>query len=185
MAEKRSKKSKRPEPKSKKMTKRYESDDEAEEAEEVDYSTQMIEQQQQVMKMSPVPPEYLQKKAPPMKQAKANFNSEPIQMFKRKESPSLIDDLVHQQIAQVRLKNSIPEDYNKLLQIETTAQVPLPPITSIQNLNEILQTKLQSLTIKAFKVDNHCINEIYREKKNRFSLGLFCSTCSINWKNRM
>jgi hypothetical protein len=161
MAEKRSKKSKRPEPKSKKMTKRYESDDEAEEAEEVDYSTQMIEQQQQqVMKMSPVPPEYLQKKAPPMKQAKAKFNSEPIQMFKRKESPSLIDDSVHQQMAQIRSKYSIPGDYNQLLQIETTAQVPLPPITSIQNLNEILQNKLQSLTIKAFKVDNHSINEI-------------------------
>jgi hypothetical protein len=120
------------------------------------------------MKMSPVPPEYLQKKAPPMKQAKAKFNSEPIQMFKRKESPSLIDDSVHQKIAQIRLKDSIQDDYDQLFEIETTPQVPLPPITSIQNLNEILQTKLQSFTIKAFKVDNHSINEISREKKIDF-----------------
>jgi hypothetical protein len=163
MAEKASKKSKRPEPK-KKMKKSYQQEDEDVE-ESNDFESVMPQQQQQVeeaeeevLKLPPMSTEYAQKKALPMKQKQAKFESEPFDMFRTKQPQSLPAKMIRQ--APSKANYFAQEQYQvetKMLDIKSDdfpgAFVPLPPITSTENLNKILQTKLQSPTIKAFKVN--------------------------------
>jgi hypothetical protein len=158
MAEKASKKSKRPEP-TRKMKKSYQPEDEDVE-ESNDFESVMPQQQQrieeaeeEVLKLPPMSTEYGQKKALPTKQKQTKFESEPFDMFRTKQPQSLPAKMIRQ--APSKANYFAQEQYQVEIKSDDFpgAFVPLPPITSTQNLNEILQTKLQSLTIKAFKVN--------------------------------
>jgi len=165
MAEKESKRSKRTQPKSK-MKKSYQPDDDDLEETNDFNSTNEQEQQhnenysknEEMLQLPTLKQEQnIQKVAPPMKEKKAKFSSEPFDMYQKKKPVSLPNRIPIQQIAQgnnflEEQTEFIPHMFEKQLKDFSDAFVPLPPITSTQNLNEILQTKLQSSSIKAFKV---------------------------------
>ena len=157
MSEKRAKKS------MKKVEKRYESDDEADDADDM---LPMMQQQQQhqekAMKLIPAPPPFPSKGAPIMRQKQAKFASEPARIPNRIRSPPDSTDLFQQ--LQV-MQNTMEANINQMSYAEKTLPIPfspppLPPITTTENLNDILQSKIESPTIKSFKVIHHYFNEI-------------------------
>jgi len=156
MAEKSSKKSKRPEPKSKMRKKGYQ--EEEEDTEEINPFSPVMEQQQETVQ-SP-PPEQVQKslkEAPAMKLSPKKFASEPFAVPQRKIAQSLPAKVAYQQMEKI---NKVAQQqyqvdfdiFDRDTKDSPPTYSPLPPITSIQNFNEIFQTKLQSFSMKAFKV---------------------------------
>jgi hypothetical protein len=154
MAEKSSKKSKRPEPKGKMRKKEYQ---EEEETEEADYASSVMEQQQETVQ-SP-PPEQVQKslkEAPAMKLNPKKFASEPFGAQQRKIAQSLPAKMLFEPMEKIKAaQQQYQVDsglFGRDMDDSPPTYSPLPPITSIQNFNEIFQTKLQSFSMKAFKV---------------------------------
>jgi hypothetical protein len=176
MEGKESKKAKRPEPK-RKMKKSYQPEDD-DDAEKLNDSNPVIEQQEQQKEIyqetedifkPPDSPQaqYVQKKVAPMKQRKTKFDSEPTDVYKVKQPVSMPARMRQQQSKlNVDIFENESNDFAARL-------VPLAPITSIQNLNDILSSKLQSPSIKAFKVN--IFPQINFKDKNLlfFPIGLF------------
>jgi hypothetical protein len=156
MAEKSSKKSKRPEPKSKMRKKEYQ---EEEEIEEFNHSGPVMEQQQETVQSPPLEQvqKYLKEDAKPMKLNQQKFASEPFGAHQRKIAQSLPAKVAFQQTGKI---NKVAQQqyqadfdiFDRDMNDSPPTYSPLPPITSIQNVNEIFQTKLQSFSMKAFKV---------------------------------
>jgi len=157
-----SKKAKRPEPK-RKMKKSYqpEEDDDTEMLNEFNPVMEQKKQQQEIYHETeenfepPYSPQeqYIQKKAAPMKQSKIKFNSEPMGAYQSKKPVTLPVRMPQQKY---QLNTEMFENESNDF---TAPLVPLPPITTIQNFNDILSTKLESPSIKAFKVNMlHQIN---------------------------
>lgn len=152
--------SKRPERKSKSKKKSY--SPENEDDEENDFGP-VIQQEQQIMQSKiPIPPPLPPPlPPPPMKHRKAIHHSEPIEMYQTKNASKFPSKIPPQQM--IKGKNYVQQEQNMDSFERYDAQMlgddfpgsysPLPPIASTQNLNEILSIRLQSLSIKAFKVN--------------------------------
>lgn len=147
MAEERSKKSKRPAPKSR-MMKNYEVENEAEEYLDDDPFTEQPQQQRKVLKMPPIQQETAQKKTRSLKPSAADYSKHsPGSAAKELKSAAELKAYVQQ----IQPNNATFENPSEMLR-EMPGFSALPPITTTENLTDILQTQLEPLTIKAFKV---------------------------------
>jgi hypothetical protein len=153
MAEEYSKKSRKPPSKGKK---KKVSKEEVEEAEETYDFNPMVEQQQQnaypteqaIPPPPPPPNEFLRKVEAQEKQMKkTKFYSEPYDNQPSKHAASLPAKMLLQQ-----KQEYISGPFQKRSHDFPDPFIPLPPITTTQNFNEIFDTKNQLQSMKAFKV---------------------------------
>jgi hypothetical protein len=161
MAEKGSKKpmvSKKSKSKSGKVYQQEEDDD----LEDTNGDIPVQEQQSQKEEQIPPPPEVFPRTLEPKKlpaiPKKGKFNSEPYAVGQKETSQTLPAGMLAEMKSKVNNSSEQQLKYNQVLeQIPNTdipvAYSPLPPITTTQNLNEIFQIKLQSYSIKEFKVN--------------------------------
>lgn len=165
MEEKRPKKVKKVELKEKSKKKTYEKEDEEEDIDDYDFPIQQQQQQMSYMQNESVqllPPIPTPPPLPPnMNPKQKKYQNEPLPVLQKKISQSLpmpkkggpgLFSKVSKNKEAYDSFEAYDEDIfgNELLR---ESLPPLPPITVTQNLNEILSGKLQSQSIKAFKVN--------------------------------
>ena len=120
-----------------------------EEMEEPEHYGPLLEQlQQKAMKMNPLQNQHASKNAAPTKLRPSKFASEPINRnyqknIQQKFQPPFLSQ--QYQTNNTGFGDTVANPY--------IALPPLPPITITENLTDILQSKLQSPSVKAFKVN--------------------------------
>lgn len=135
-----------------KILKEYDS---AEETEESEHYGPLLEQlEQKAMKMPPRRQEYTSKKGPPpMKQKPSKFASDPISyspnMLNQRKMPQQYQYNFNAYDSNAYESEAYP-NFDPFVDLETA---PIPPIRITENLTDILQNKLQSPTVKDFKVN--------------------------------
>lgn len=155
---------------SKKVTKVYRPEDDEEAEESNNYSPQIPQKivaeeflpKEEEISESPVDEAFRQQERL-FKPLKAKNASEPIDVFQRKMPLSLPVKLPTQKREAVKaIEKHAAFNLSRVLTEDNDISerlTPLPPITSTQNLNEIFQTKLQSHSMKAFKVSHIKVDE--------------------------
>jgi hypothetical protein len=161
MAEKASKKSKRAEPKMK--SKKYDQPeyDDMEETEAFNPVMQQQQMEKDIFKPPSPLAEFTEKTAAlPTKQKQRKFVSEPVPVYKKKMPQSLPVGARYQEMAELndfleqehQLDSFQAYDLKMLANGSPRASVPLPPITSTQNFNDILPNNMKVFKVSRFKL---------------------------------
>ena len=114
---------------------------------------QELQQMQEETVQSPPssPPRHELKEKLTKKTTRIKAISEPQDVQMVSAPRSLPSKMIHQKKTFPRHANENKSAFNG--NVSPGVKSPLPPITNIENLNEIFQTKLQSYSIKDFKVN--------------------------------